>query len=235
MEPSTNRKKIVFIVALLAVAAIGAGIFYVYKGSLFRNPVPNQTTGNAATEKIKVILPKSTVSTAYYASYSSIVNGFYALERVHQNDMAPLILQIQTAITKKDSAGFTTLVAKAKSINDMQKVRIATLSVNFNNLAAANETLKDPTAKDLTVKFIAAGRNAVAIYSAYSKFVDDMVSGKLSAQSVTDAKTLEKDSPIATAAFRDASVKLTSYFNDTLATDLIDYLKAASSTNSKPR
>lgn len=226
-----QHKNVIVGVAWLAVVLIGVGIFYVYKGNLFKSPAPAPASDTAP--RLNVILPRSKVTPEYYTAYNAIVNGFYALENVHLKDAAPIILEMQAAIAKKDSQELTTLAAKAKSINDMQKKRIASLSGNFNDLASASETLKDPKAKSLTANFIAAGRNVVAVYIAYNKLIDDMVSGKLTAQSITDAKAIEKNSPAATAAFRDATVKLTTYFNQTLASDLKAYLMAASSTISE--
>jgi len=57
-----------------------------------------------------------------------------------------------------------------------------------------------------------------------------MISGNLSAQSVTDAKTIASNSATATATFRDATKKLTAYFGQTLGNDLRDYLLASSTS-----
>jgi hypothetical protein len=173
------------------------------------------------------------VTPAYYASYSAVVNEMLILQDAYQKEVVPLISQAQADIAKKDYTTLATLGIQARSINDTQKKRIAILSADFNSLASANATLTDATAKSLTTSLITAGRNVLAVYSAYSTLIDDILSGNLSAQSVTDAKTLASTSATTMKAFGDAYTKLSLYFGDTLAKDLMAYVKTASSTKSQ--
>ena len=224
-----QNKRIIGIASLVTLV-IWAGVFYTSKNPSAPIVDLNQAKSDAALKKINILLPKSKVNVAYYTSYNAVVNDFVILENAYRDDVAPLIPQARDYIAKNDYQGLANLGIKAKSINDTQKKRVAILSADFNNLAASNATLTDPMTKSLTTNFIAAGRNVAAVYSAYSKLIDDMISGNLSAQSVTDAKTIASNSATATVAFRDATKKLTAYFGQTLGNDLRDYLLASSTS-----
>lgn len=224
-----QNKKVIGIAFLVALL-IWAGVFYTSKNPSAPIVDLNQARSDATLKKINILLPKSKVTVAYYTSYNAVVNEMIVLQDAHRKEGAPLLPQAIDYAAKNDYQGLANLGIKAQDINDMQKKRIAILSADFDNLAASNATLRDPTTKRLTASFIAAGRNVVAVYSAYSKLIDDMISGNLSAQSVTDAKNIASNSPIATASFTDAAKELTAYFGQTLGNDLRDYLLASSTS-----
>jgi hypothetical protein len=224
-----QNKQVVISIACLAIILIGVGIVYVYEKNLSA-PVTdlNKTNIDAPAKRIPTVLPKSKVTVEYYDSYNATVNDFVLLENTYRDGIAPLLQEVQAYIAKQNLQGLTDLGTRAQEINDAQKERIAILSSDFDNLAANNATLTDQTTKDPTTNFIAAGRNIIAVYSSYSKLIDDIISGDLSSQSVTDAKTIASNSDTATASFREATTKLTSYFSQTLGNDLKVYLMASS-------
>src|SRR3990167_1597099 len=163
---SMQNKRIIGIASLVTLV-IWAGVFYTSKNSSAPIVDLNQVKSDVGLKKINILLPKSKVSVAYYASYNAVVNDFVILENAYRDDVAPLLPQARDYVAKKDYQGLANLGIKAKSINDTQKKRVAILSADFNNLAASNATLTDPMTKSLTTNFIAAGRNVVAVYSAY--------------------------------------------------------------------
>ncbi|MDP2665762.1 MAG: hypothetical protein Q8P23_03995 [bacterium] len=240
-----QNKKVILVAAcvLLLVLVGGAGALYYMNVQVQKSASTistpqivdiNQAKSDAALPSSATpILPKSKVTPAYYVSYSATVNELILVENAHKNEVSPLLLQAQTAITNNDSQTLASIGVKAQGTNDTQKKRLAILSADFDNLSAVAATLTDATTTSLTNDFISAGKKVVTVYSAYSRLIDDMISGNLTAQSVIDAKSIASDSTSSAATFRDASKKLSLYFSDSLATDLLPYLSATSSAQKK--
>ena len=69
-----QNKKIIGIACLVALV-IWAGVFYTSKNSSAPIVDLNQAKSDAGLKKINILLPKSKVNVAYYASYNAVVNN----------------------------------------------------------------------------------------------------------------------------------------------------------------
>ena len=242
---STSSREILLGITGLIVLVVGTGIFYVYGMPFFftSGKLAIDVTQKAAssmptivntrlladsstgTDK-KYILPSSKVNAVYTSMYNAVANATIALETSYKNDLNPLLLRAQTAAKNKDFQSLTSIGEEAKAVNDAQKVRLATLSTNLANLAAAAKTLTDQKTILLTNDSVAAGKNFVAKYTALSVLIDAIISGNVSAQTVTQAKTISSEISLATKSFFDANKKLSDYFVDTIVSDANALLSA---------
>ena len=237
-----QNKKILLGVACCAVLVAGVLIFYGYKES--RKPLSTapstapiidlaQQTSDAALNKSVILLPKSKVTVAYYASYTAIANEVVVLTNAYRDELVPLLAQAQADLAKNNIQGLEALATQASAINTTQKRRIVILSTGFDTLATINATTKDPETKSLTASFIKTGKDMLAAYSAYSALIDAIISQNTSSFSAAQAQTITNNVPTAITAFSAAAKKLSLYFGNTLANDLLTYLKTASSTDNK--
>jgi hypothetical protein len=226
--------------SILVVLLIGAGALYVYmkvlpsrtggepSGTSSTSQTPPQIVDfkqtNTAPGTSKYVLPKSKVTPLYYSIYNNIANEMVALMRVYKDDMFPLLEQSKTAAKNKDYSLLQTLSGKVKIINDAQKVRLATLSANFDNLTAASRALTDQKTILLTNSFITSGKDMVAKYSVMATIVDNMMSGKVSTDMVADMQAASSALAPATTLFYTDATKLSDYFAATIIHDANEYL-----------
>jgi len=243
-EPSVNpppqhNSAVIWGGGILIVLLLGAGALYAYTkvissktdGSSDANQAsqtPPQIVDfkqtNTASGTSAYILPKSKVSPLYYSIYNNIANETVTLMRVYKDDMFPLLEQSKTAAKNKDYSLLQTLGSKVKIINDAQKVRLVTLSANFDNLAAASRTLTDQKTILLTNSFVKSGKDMVTKYSVMATIVDNMMSGKVSTDMVADMQTASSALAPATTLFYTDATKLSDYFAATIIHDANEYL-----------
>lgn len=237
--PQQRNNVILWGGGILVVLLIGAGASYVYLKVLpSRTGEPSATTPtsqtppqivdfkqtNTAPGISKYILPKSKVTPLYYSIYNNIANETTALMRTYKDELFPLLTQSQAAVKNKDYASLKTIGDKVKIINDAQKVRLATLSGDFDNLAAASKTLTDQETVLLTNNFVTTGKVMVAKYSVMATLVDNMMTGDVSADIVTKMKTASSALAPATTSFFTEATKLSDYFAKTILSDAKEYL-----------
>lgn len=234
VESTASSREILLGITGLIVLAAGAGLFYMYGIPFFmsgNSAIDTTQQAASSTPTIvntrqltndttkKYILPSSKVNAVYTSMYNAVANATIALETSYKNDLNPLLLRAQTAAKNKDYSSLTSIGEEAKVVNDAQKVRLTTLSTNLAGLAAAAKTLTDQKTISLTNDSVAAGKNFVAKYTALSTLIDAIISGNVSAQTVTQAKTISSEISTATKAFFDANKKLSDYFVDTIVSD----------------
>lgn len=215
---------------------IGIGLFYVYgipffkPGEITSNTQPKGASapaivntrvlasGSTTTTK-NYILPSSKVNAAYTSLYNAVANETIVLENSYKNELNPLLVRAQAAVKSKDYRSLSSIGEEAKVINNTQKARLTTLSTNLDNLSVAAKTLTDSKTISLTNDSVAAGKNYVAKYVALSALIDDVTSGRVSAQTVTVAKSISGEISLATKSFFDANKKLSDYFIQTIESD----------------
>jgi hypothetical protein len=180
----------------------------------------NQT----ASGTVKYLLPKSKVTPVYSSIYNNMANEALSVMHAYQNDMGPLLIQTQTATKAKDYAKLQSIGNRVGVINDAQKIRLATLSGDLDNLAIANKNLSDQKTIQLTNDLVTTGKDMVAKYTAMAHLIDSMLSGKVSASTPSEMKTVSEGLEPSARAFFTSAQKLGIYFTDTLKGDVKEYL-----------
>lgn len=173
-----------------------------------------------ASSTVHYLLPRSKVTPAYASIYNNMANEALDLTRAYNTEMFPLAAQIQTAAKNKDYEKLTNLGRSVRVVNDAQKVRLLTLWGDLSNLALANKNLTDPETMRLTDDLITTGRAMVAKDAAMAKLVDNLLAGKVSAESTNEAKDISGALAPSTKAFFAAAQKLSDYFALTLKSDI---------------
>ncbi len=243
-EERSNKQIALGIIGLIALLIV-AGVWYVFRGNPFAPKQAAETSDILTSQKSvpqvvdtrpiasagatakEYILPSSKVTTAYTSVYNAVANETIAIENSYKNELGPLLTRAQTAIKSKDYRALPGIGKEAKIINDAQKIRLAALSTGLDSLATVSKTLHDQETISLTNSSVFAGKAYVAKHSALSALVDEVLTGNVSSQTVTQAKSVPTEVALAAKVFFDANKKLSDYFVKTIENDANALLTAS--------
>lgn len=228
-----EHRRTIILSSVTLVIVLALGVAY----AMFGNPFATTTTPSTkiaphtppkvvdfsqrqnASSTAHYLLPRSKVTRVYASVYTNTANEATSLLRVYATEMVPLIVQAKVAAQSKDYTTLQSVGQRVRVVNDAQKIRLITLSGDFNNLAIANEGLSDPETKMLTANMISSGNTMVARYVALTKLIDNVLIGKVSSSTVEDATAISGGVGPATKAFLESAKKLGDYLTLSLKDD----------------
>lgn len=220
------KKAILIPVSLLSVVVVSAiAIFYVLKVLPSQNTVVDvgQADNDWAMRRYVFLIPKSKASPVYAEAFNLTFNEMEVLDSTNFTSLFPLISKLKDALADKNYDAINSLSVQIRDLNETQKRREVILAKYLKNFGAVNGNIGNVTDKEtiqLTADFISAATKFNNAYVTYNAMIDGMISGKMTDQSVNDAKSTMENLTASKTNYLDASKKLVGFFVQTFQSDI---------------
>ncbi|MDO8664034.1 MAG: hypothetical protein Q7K44_00560 [Candidatus Liptonbacteria bacterium] len=221
------KKTIIITVSLFCVAVVVSAVafFYVLKVLPSKNVAVDVSQANSdwAMREYEFLIPKSKASPVYAEAFNLTVNEVSVLDSTNLTPLFPLISKFNDALVAKNYDAINSLSLQIRDLNETEKKREVILAKYLKNFGAVNGNIGGVTDKEtiqLTADFISTATKVNDAYIAYSAMIDGMISGKMTDQSVNDAKNTMENLRGSKVNYMNASKKLVAFFTVTLKSDI---------------
>ncbi len=221
----TTVKKITILLSAVVVLALAITVFYVLRVSPSQNNVVDVSQANSdwAMHRYEFLIPKSKASQVYSEAFNLTVNEFSVLDSTNSASLFPLISKFNDALAAKNYDAINSLSVQIRDLNETEKKREVILAKYLKNFGAINGNIGNVTDKEtikLTADFISTATKLNDAYIAYSAMIDGMISGKMTDQSVNDAKNTMENLRESKINYMNAAKELVAFFAQTFKSDI---------------
>ncbi len=221
----TTVKKTTILLSAVAVLALAIAVFYILRVSPSQNNVVdvNQANSDWAMHKYEFLIPKSKASPIYAEAFNLTFNELEVLDSANRTSLFPLISKFSDALVAKNYDAINSLSLQIRDLNETEKRREVILAKYLKNFGAVNGNIGSVTDKEtiqLTADFISVATKVNNAYIAYSAMIDGMISGKMTDQSVNDAKNTVENLAASKINYLSASKTLVAFFAQTFKNDI---------------